>query len=182
MARTSLFCLPSNRFSGINARFLMRSRNIVPGNVSEFGFVDGEDELILFAESPSQWNKCEIPDEKQKQMFMLGTTVRGFRRIFKQVKAWKFDLSGEDPVILVLSKENNWIKLLKPKKAFEDTIRTILITVQYLHFVKWNPETSRETMWDHLSVMFRSFKPSPYENDLVNHISLINEAMMGMKH
>ncbi|KAL2523746.1 Protein ENHANCED DOWNY MILDEW 2 [Abeliophyllum distichum] len=128
---------------------------VVPGNVSEYGFVNGEDELVSFAELPVQWDKGEIPDEKQKQIFLLGTTDRGFRRIFKQVKAWKFDLSGEDPVVLVLSKENNWIKLLKPRKAFEDTIRTILITVQYLHFVKWNPETSRETMRDHLSVVFR---------------------------
>ncbi|KAL2523748.1 Protein ENHANCED DOWNY MILDEW 2 [Abeliophyllum distichum] len=151
---------------------------VVPGNVSDYGFVNGEDEPISFAELPVHWNKGEILDGKQRQIFLLGTTDSGLRRIFKQVKAWKFDLSDEYPVILVLSKENNWIKLLKPRKAFEDTIRTILITVQYLHFVKWNPETSRETIWDHLSDVFRSFKSKPSENDLENHISLINEAMI----
>lgn len=128
---------------------------VAPGYVSEYEFVDDKDEPISFAELPVHWNKDQIPDGEQIQIFLRGTTDKGLQRIFKQVEAWKFDLSEEEPEIFVLSKENNWIKLLKPRNAFMDTIRTILITVQYLHFLKWNPETSRENMWDHLSVLLR---------------------------
>ncbi|CAI9786445.1 unnamed protein product [Fraxinus pennsylvanica] len=49
------------------------------------------------------------------KIFLLGTTDKGLQRIFKQVEAWKFDLSDEEPEIFVLSKGNNWIKLLKPR-------------------------------------------------------------------
>lgn len=127
----------------------------VPHSVSNYHFVNDKDEPVSFSQLPVQWNDGEGLDGKRKQIFLHGDTDNGLQKIHKQVMAWKFDLSDKNPQILVLSKENNWIKLQKPRKSFEDTIRTILITVHCLYFVKKNPELSRRSLWDHLSKVFR---------------------------
>ncbi|CAI9784111.1 unnamed protein product [Fraxinus pennsylvanica] len=148
-----------------------------PRSVGIYEFVDGEDEPISFAELPIQWKKVETSDGKQKQIFLRGSFDKGLQKIYKQVVAWKFDLSNEKPEISVLTKENYWIRLLNPRKAFENIIRTILITVHCLHLVKRNPGTSHKALWDHLGKVFSLFEPRPSENDLVDHVSLIDEAV-----
>ncbi|CAK9168592.1 unnamed protein product, partial [Ilex paraguariensis] len=77
----------------------------------------------------------------------------------------------------VLSKENSWINLEKLRKSFEDAIRTILITLHCLHFVKKNPESSGKALWDHLSKIFSSYEAKPSQSDLVDHTDLISEAV-----
>ncbi|CAI9784116.1 unnamed protein product [Fraxinus pennsylvanica] len=148
-----------------------------PRSVGIYEFVDGEDEPISFSELPIQWKKVETSDGKQKQIFLRGSFDKGLQKIYKQVVAWKFDLSNEKPEISVLTKENYWIRLLNPRKAFENIIRTILITVHCLHLVKRNPGTSHKALWDHLGKVFSLFEPRPSENDLVDHVSLIDEAV-----
>lgn len=127
----------------------------VPHSVSNYHFVNNKEEPVSFSQLPVRWNDGEGLDGERKQIFLHGATDNGLQKIHKQVMAWKFDLSDEKPQILVLSKENNWIKLQKPRKSFEDTIRTILITVHCLYSIKKNPELSRRSLWDHLSKVFR---------------------------
>lgn len=129
----------------------------LPQCVSNYYFEDDNDEPISFSVLPIQWREGECPDRKKEQIFLHGTADNGLQKIYKHVIAWRFDLSNLNPEISVLSKENNWIKLQKPRKSFEDTIRSILITVQCLHFLKKCPETSGKSLWDHLSKVFRYF-------------------------
>ncbi|CAL5402702.1 unnamed protein product [Camellia sinensis] len=149
----------------------------VPHTVSNYDFVVDKDEPIAFSELPVQWNESEGLDGKSKQIFLHGTADNGLQKIYKQVTAWKFDLSDVKPEIAVLSKENNWIYLQRPRKSFEETIRTILITVHCLHFVKKNPETSGRSLWDYLSKVFSLYEVRPSENDLIDHTTLISEAV-----
>ncbi|XP_059666481.1 protein ENHANCED DOWNY MILDEW 2 [Cornus florida] len=149
----------------------------VPHSVSNYHFVDDKDELVSFSELPVQWKEGESSDNKGKDIFLHGSTDNGLQKIYKQVTAWKFDLSDEMLEILVLSTENNWIKLQKPRKSFEEIIRTILITVHCLHFVKNNPEKSGRSLWDHLSKVFSLYEVRPSGNDLVDHINIISEAV-----
>ncbi|XP_058208752.1 protein ENHANCED DOWNY MILDEW 2-like [Rhododendron vialii] len=149
----------------------------VPHSVSNYHFVNDKDEPVSFSQLPVRWNDGEGLDGERKQIFLHGDTDNGLQKIHKQVMAWKFDLSDENPQILVLSKENNWIKLQKPRKSFEDTIRTILITVHCLYFVKKNPELSRRSLWDHLSKVFRLYEIRPSENDLIDHANIISKAV-----
>ncbi|XAR56751.1 Histone-lysine N-methyltransferase [Bertholletia excelsa] len=149
----------------------------VPNIVSNYHFVDDKDEPIAFSELPVQWNEEEEPDGKKKQIFLHGMTDNGLQKIYKQIKAWKFDLSDLQPGISVLSRENNWIKLQKPRKSFEDTIRTILITLHCLHFLKKNPDTCGKSLWSHLSKVFRSYEVGPSVNDLIDHTRLISEVV-----
>lgn len=145
----------------------------VPHTVSNYHFVDGNEEPISFSELPVQWNDVEGVDceGKQKQIFLRGTADNGLL-IYKQVTAWKFSLSDVNPEISVLSKENNWINLQKPRKSFEGIIRTILITMHFLCFVRKNPETSGGSVWDNLSKVFR-LVPIPQIFRLFNFRSLV---------
>ncbi|KAK4723355.1 hypothetical protein R3W88_026134 [Solanum pinnatisectum] len=147
----------------------------VPSTVSNYEFVDDKDEPISFAELTFQWNDTESLDGNKRHIFLRGTADNGLQKIYKQVTTWKIDSSRIEPAISVLSKENDWIKLEKPRKAFQDTIRSILITVHSLHFLKRNPESSGRALWDHLSKVFSVYEPRPSENDLVDHMNFINE-------
>ncbi|XP_075481593.1 protein ENHANCED DOWNY MILDEW 2 isoform X2 [Primulina tabacum] len=147
-------------------------------NVSEYDFISGQDETISFTELPVRWNKTRTsPLHGKQQIFLQGKTDNGLRKIYKPVTAWKFDLSYEKPEISVFSEDGNWINLLKPRNAFVVIIRTILITVNFLHFAKWNPQGSRKALWDHLTESFRMLEVRPSEGDLLDHMSLINEAV-----
>lgn len=129
---------------------------LVPKNVSDYEFISVGDEPISFAKLPVKWNKDETCGPNPEQIFLSGRTDNGLRRLYKQVIAWKFDLSYDKPEISVLSVEGYWIKLLKPRKPYQDIIRTIQITVHFLHFVKWNPQRSKKALSDHLIKAFRS--------------------------
>ncbi|OVA09237.1 zinc finger protein [Macleaya cordata] len=149
----------------------------VPQFVTNYHFVDDKDEPISFCYLPIQWSEDESPDSMETQIFLHGTADSGLQKIYKQVIAWKFELLDEHPEIAVLSKEKNWIKLQKPRKSFEDTIRAILITLHCLHFLKKNPETSGKSLWDHLRKVFSLYELRPSENDLLDHLPLINDAV-----
>lgn len=127
-----------------------------PRSVSNYYFVDDEDAPTSFSVLPFDWSESESVKEVEKQqIFLQGSVDNGLQTIHKEVKAWKFDLLNEIPLISVLTKENNWIKLEKPRKSFEEIIRTVLITVHCLHFTRRNPEASGKSVWDHLCRVFR---------------------------
>ncbi|KAK6126788.1 hypothetical protein DH2020_039477 [Rehmannia glutinosa] len=150
---------------------------MVPENVSDYDFAFGDKEPVSFANLPVEWNKGETHGGKLEEIFLSGKTDNGLRQIYMQVVAWKFDLPCEKPDISVLSQKGHWIKLLKPRKSFEYMIRTIQITVHFLHFAKWNPQRSEKALWDYLNKSFSMFERRPSQDDLVDHLPLINEAV-----
>uniref|UniRef100_A0A7N0U252 Zinc finger PHD-type domain-containing protein n=1 Tax=Kalanchoe fedtschenkoi TaxID=63787 RepID=A0A7N0U252_KALFE len=148
----------------------------VPHAVLNYHLVDGNDEPVSFATLPVQWSGDVTLNGEASNIFLHGTSHDGLQKIYKQVTAWKFDLSFANPEISVYSKDRNWIKLVKPRKSFETIIRTILITVQCLHFLKHHPDASKKILWDNLAKVFSLYELRPSENDLVDHVSLITEA------
>lgn len=127
----------------------------LPLSVSNYHFVDHKEEPVSFSNLPIQWDEVARLDGRQEPIFLYGTADDGLQKVYKQVTAWRFDICGSKPEISVLSKEKVWIKLQKPRKSFEDTIRTILITVQCLHVLKRNPDTPSKSLWDQLAKIFR---------------------------
>ncbi|XP_077221708.1 protein ENHANCED DOWNY MILDEW 2-like [Tasmannia lanceolata] len=144
----------------------------IPQSITNYHFVDDKDEPITFSVLPIQLDGDEGTDAMKKQAFLHGTADTGLK-IYKQVTAWKLELSNEQPEVSVLCKENTWIKLQKPRKSYEDIIRTISITVQCLHFALNSPEASEKSLWDHLRKVFSLFEIRPSENDLLDHVPLI---------
>lgn len=127
----------------------------VPENVSEYQFLSGSEDPISFTVLPLEWNKGVTPTGKPRQVFLRGETDNGLLKIYKQVTAWKYDLSCQKPEISVLSAEGHWITLLKPWNPYNDIIRSILVTLHLLHFSRWNPQQSQKALWDHLNKTFR---------------------------
>lgn len=145
----------------------------VPQFVSNYYFLDDKDDPVSFSILPLQWNEDEQLDSKHVQVFLKGDAGNSIEKIHKHVIGWKFDLSNVKPEVLVLTKERNWIRLLKPRKSFEDTIRSVLITVHCLHFVRRNPETHARDLWDHMSKVFRyPFPPSISQNSQFSFLYL----------
>ncbi|KMS99095.1 hypothetical protein BVRB_3g066930 [Beta vulgaris subsp. vulgaris] len=149
---------------------------VYPDSVTDYEFVNQENEHISFAFLPLQWRNDESIDTVNLQMFISGVCDGGLQKIYKQVVAWRYELAYVQPEISVLCKGNLWVKLLKPKKLFEATIRSILITIQCLHFVKHNPQATKNSIWCHLSRVFSIYEVSPSEFDCMDHISLIKSA------
>ncbi|KAL6975644.1 hypothetical protein U1Q18_024439 [Sarracenia purpurea var. burkii] len=149
---------------------------IVPDYVTNYHFVDYKEEPISFSTLPLRWSEDELLNGLSTQVFLRGSADSGLQHIYKKVIEWKFELSNVFPEIYVLSKDKTWIKLQKPRKSFENTIRTILITVHCLHFMKKNPEASRNAVWNHLLKAFSSYEVEPSEKDLFDHMPLIKKA------
>ncbi|XP_061338151.1 protein ENHANCED DOWNY MILDEW 2-like [Gastrolobium bilobum] len=147
--------------------------------VSNYHLEDEKDMPVSFSVLPVQWGDSENSDDANKeQVFLHGLADNGPQKIFMQVMGWRFDLSNAKPEISLLSKDRKWIKLQKPRKSFMDTIRTILVTIHFLHRVKLNPQTSAKSVWDNLcknkELSSYGFKPS--QNDISEHMPLIGEA------
>ncbi|KAI4308435.1 hypothetical protein L6164_031512 [Bauhinia variegata] len=149
---------------------------IVPDKIVDYYFLNDKNEPVSIACLPLLWSKDESKGDLETKIFLRGTSDDGLQRIFKQITAWRFEASYMHPDISVLSKDKNWIILQKPRKSFESTIRTVLVTVHWLHFVKRNPEEFKISVWkNHTLKAFSSFADKPSENDIRNHVSLIRE-------
>ncbi|XP_026407686.1 protein ENHANCED DOWNY MILDEW 2-like isoform X1 [Papaver somniferum] len=149
----------------------------VPHFVENFHFVDDKNEPITFCNLPICWTGDENPGSLERQIFLQGTADGGLQKIYKPVISWKFELLDKEPRISVLSKEKSWIKLQKPRKSYEPTIRTILITLNALHFLKRNPDTLGKPFWDRLRKNFSLHEVKPSEHDLIDHFALINDTV-----
>ncbi|KAL4566889.1 hypothetical protein LXL04_031015 [Taraxacum kok-saghyz] len=147
--------------------------------VSDYYFCDGDDEPLSFSKLPWQWDESESENSSPttEPIYLRGTADNGLRKLYRPVKAWKYDSSNFNPEILVLSKDNRWIKLQKPRKSFENEIRTILITVHCLSYLKIKPEASAKSLWDHLSKVFSLYDVRPSENDLRDHMNFVRDAV-----
>lgn len=122
-----------------------------PLSVSNYHFVDDKDAPVTFSILPIQWSESESVEGKKEKVFLHGNADNGLQKIFMQVVAWRFDLSNVKPEISVLAKDKRWIKLQKPRKSYEEIVRSVLITVYFMHYVRKNPEALGKSVWDNLS-------------------------------
>ncbi|KAL5794230.1 hypothetical protein ACOSP7_002824 [Xanthoceras sorbifolium] len=149
---------------------------ILPQCVSTYHLVDQNNNPISFAALPVKWNEDESIGNLGIQVYLRGTTDDGLQEFYNQVVAWKFELSFVKPEIWLLSKNKTWILLKNPRRSFKFIIRTILITVHWLHYAKKNHEASGNAIREYLQTTFGSFEVEPSESDLLDHIPLIREA------
>lgn len=149
----------------------------VPQSATNYYFEDDDKEPVSFACLPIQWSHKEKVDGSAAGLYLRGTSDDGLLPLHKLVKAWRFDLSNFEPEISVLTKDNVWIKLVKPRKSYAELIRTVLVTVHALQFLGRNPQASDRSLWEHLSKIFKAYDVKPSQNDLVDHIDVIAEAV-----
>ncbi|KAL6554485.1 hypothetical protein OROMI_020158 [Orobanche minor] len=141
---------------------------IVAECVTNYYFVDSNQNLISFSRLPLKWNDDEGERQDAKKLestehaFLRGEVEDGCRKIYMKIIAWKLVLSSVLPEIYVLpdAKYGRWIKLQRPRKSFEDT------------------EESGEALWKHIGKTFSTYEVPPSEKDLVDHIQWIKEAAL----
>ncbi|KAM0044220.1 putative DNA (cytosine-5)-methyltransferase 1, replication foci domain-containing protein [Helianthus debilis subsp. tardiflorus] len=148
-----------------------------PDAIMDYVFYDKDNDPISFSKLPVQWNDNESSSANAGPVYLSGFVDNGRRKIYQQVKAWKYDMLTTVPQISVLFKDNHWIKLEKPKKYYENMIRTIFVSVHCLCYLKRKPEAPGKSLWNHLSKVFSSYDVNPSVNDLIDHISFIREAV-----
>jgi hypothetical protein len=128
--------------------------------VHEYYFEVAKDEYVCFSILPFQFDENDkVGDcDSEKKVYLRGVMDKSLYPVHKQVIAWRVELECEQPNISVLSSEGNWIKLLDPRKCYKDEIaRSILITVQMLHFLRKQHKDKRslwDRLWDHLNEVF----------------------------
>ncbi|MED6118459.1 hypothetical protein PIB30_118214 [Stylosanthes scabra] len=123
-----------------------------PLSVSNYHFEDDRDAPVSFSVLPIQWSGSESPQGKKRELFLHGLADNGLQKVMMPVKAWRFELSSVKPEISVLSsKDRRWIKLEKPRKSYEDIVRSILVAVYFMSFAKKNLDATAKAAWDSLS-------------------------------
>uniref|UniRef100_A0A0A9GGP7 RFTS domain-containing protein n=1 Tax=Arundo donax TaxID=35708 RepID=A0A0A9GGP7_ARUDO len=147
--------------------------------VDEYYFEYSKYEPVCFSILPFQFDgNEEVTDcASEKKVYLRGVLDRSHYPVHRKVVAWRVELDCEKPNILVLSSESNWITLLKPCKCYREEIaRSILITIQILHFVRKQPRDKRRLwgrFWDHLYEVFDKLDIKPLVDDLRKHRPLI---------
>ncbi|KAI6690608.1 hypothetical protein NL676_027436 [Syzygium grande] len=153
----------------------------LPETVSTYYFEDHDDEPVSFSVLPLRWGDADGGGEDAaaaaETVFLHGTADGGLRKVYREVKSWRFDLGGSGPEVSVLSKDNVLFKLDRPRRSFQDTIRTVLITLHCLHYAKNHPDVSAEALWEHLARTLGFYEVRPSAKDLQDHVALIKEAM-----
>lgn len=146
----------------------------VPQNVTKYYFVDANEEPISFAVLPVHF-EGKRERKSMQQVFLHGIADGGLQKVYKRVIAWKLGLEDDNgPEIFVLTRDKSWIQLLKPRQVYLETVvRSVLVTVQALHFLKRRPYSSKKGLANHLSGTFKSLERQPLVKDLEDHCSLM---------
>lgn len=145
----------------------------IPQSVTNYHFVDKDGEPISFSTLPIIFDDVEKVEAPSHQVSIRGTMDGGLQSVFKDVVAWKLRLDGDAPEVSVLSKDNLWIKIEKPKKSYEECIRTTLVTLHLLHFAKTNPEASLKSFWEHLRQALSLLDDKQSQDNFREHIEVI---------
>ncbi|KAL6630944.1 hypothetical protein ACP70R_028284 [Stipagrostis hirtigluma subsp. patula] len=144
--------------------------------VEDYYLLDALKQPVCFSTLPLRLGDSDGDDvpESKKRLVLWGMAEAGVK-VFREVVAWRLGLQGKQPEVAVLPVEGSWITLVKPKNSYEETVRTILITVQMLHFLRRKPDEPEKNLWTHLRKVFDKFDVRPSEDDFRNHRSLIKQ-------
>lgn len=128
--------------------------------MENYYLVDTKDQPVCLSTLPLRLGDTGDDDVSQlkERLGLWGTADPGIKK-YKEVVAWKLGLEGKQPEIAVLAADGGWISLVKPRNSYEETIRTILITVEMLHFLRGKPDEPEKSLWSHLRKVFE-YSPS----------------------
>ncbi|XP_042418884.1 protein ENHANCED DOWNY MILDEW 2-like isoform X1 [Zingiber officinale] len=147
---------------------------VAPQSIANYYFVDDDESPISFSVLPLHFDDGQKQDVADNAVFLHGTTDGGLQKVYKRVIGWKLVFEDVEPKIMVLSKDKKWISLVKPRNSYyEDTIRTIMITVHLLHFLRKNPQATKRSLRKHLRTVFSTFDVRPSHNDVREHVFLM---------
>ncbi|KAH9305009.1 hypothetical protein KI387_009413, partial [Taxus chinensis] len=147
---------------------------VQPTVVENYYFTDENQEPVSITVLP--YNMDGYENDKgglKKRVFLEGTADGGLQKVYKQAIAWNLNLRQQKPVVCAMIKGGVWIQLRKPRKIYEEIIRSLLVSCHFLHFARRNPKASENAYWKHLWKVFRTSDYKPAKTALREHSSLI---------
>lgn len=125
--------------------------------VENYYLLDSLKHPVCFSTLPLWHGDTDDVPECKRRLGLRGTADR-INTVYKEVVAWRLVLEGKQPEIAVLAADGSgWIHLVKPKKSYEETVRTVLITAQMLHFLRRKPDEPEKNLWSHIRKVFEYF-------------------------
>ncbi|KAI7744116.1 hypothetical protein M8C21_030366, partial [Ambrosia artemisiifolia] len=158
---------------------------IVPDSVTNYYFVNSLNTPISFSTLPLHWKNHDqddvlvhVDNGDVTFAFLKGSTDGGLQSVYKEVIGWKLELLNDVPEVYVLSKGDTWININKPRKCYEYIVKSVLVVVYCLHFVKRNVKADRKEVlsWLMKTLSLDEFCES-LEKCLADHLSLIRIAV-----
>ncbi|XP_071730807.1 protein ENHANCED DOWNY MILDEW 2-like isoform X2 [Rutidosis leptorrhynchoides] len=151
---------------------------ILPDSVTNYHFINSDNSLISFSDLPLHFTNHDVIGDETLVASLLGSTDGGLQSVYKEVIGWKFELSFAIPEFYVLSKARKWIKLEKPRKSYENIVKSVLIVVRFLHSAKRNAEASRNDLLNDLIKTLSWYDVvEPLETHLKSHLLIIQSAV-----
>ncbi|TVU06567.1 hypothetical protein EJB05_49788, partial [Eragrostis curvula] len=147
--------------------------------VDKYYFEHSKDKPVCFSILPLHFDNNEevVECDSEEKVYLRGVRDNSPCPVHKRVVAWRVALDCEQPKIFVLSSEGNWITVLSPRKCYQEKIvRSILITVQMLRFIKKQPGDKKslwDQLWNHLYEVFNKLDSKPTVDDLRKHHPVI---------
>lgn len=125
-------------------------------DVDQYACKDSHEDLVCLSILPFWFDEEHRLPGSEKGVYIRGIDCEGRQPVYKRIEAWRVELDSEKPMISVLSSEGNWIRLLNPHSGYaEDIARSVLITIQMIHFVRKHPAKDERTLSKHLCEVFR---------------------------
>ncbi|KAI5066298.1 hypothetical protein GOP47_0018922 [Adiantum capillus-veneris] len=97
---------------------------IVPKSVDGYWLEYGDETPVSFTTLPDF--KIDGEALSEKVVYVRGTQDNGMRLYVRSI-AWKLELTKDAKPVFHLKTEKYWIQLMKPRKSYEDTIRSIIM-------------------------------------------------------
>eukprot|EP00250_Pteridium_aquilinum_P006808 c16649_g1_i1 orf=128-4696(+) len=143
---------------------------IVPKSLDNYWLEHGDETPVSFASLPYfKTGEETVPD---KVVYVRGTQDNGMR-LYMRAVAWKLELTKDIKPVFHLKTEKYWIQLLKPRKSYEETIRSIISVAQFLNYALINPNDPESAVWSHVKDVFMSWEVAPSRNDLSSHLLVV---------
>lgn len=152
---------------------------IVPKSVDGYWLEYGDETPVSFA--TLLYFK---PDEEvlpEKVVYVRGTQDNGMR-LYTRAMAWKLELTKDVKPVFHLKTEKYWIQLLKPRKSYEETIRSIMSVAYFLNYALVNPDDSEKAVWSHVKDLFPLWEVAPNRNDLASHLPVVQHLAASDEH
>ncbi|MCO5575510.1 hypothetical protein L7F22_029311 [Adiantum nelumboides] len=143
---------------------------IVPKSVDGYWLEYGDETPVSFTTLP--FFKTDEEALPEKVVYVRGTQDNGMR-MYMRAMSWKLELSKDVKPLFHLKTEKYWIQLLKPRKSYEETIRSIISVAYFLNHALVNPDDSEKVVWGHVKDLFPSWEVVPNRNDLASHLPIV---------
>ncbi|KAH7286771.1 hypothetical protein KP509_32G022200 [Ceratopteris richardii] len=143
---------------------------VVPESVDGYWLELGDETPVSFTTLPYVKTDEEIPPS-ERVIYVRGTQDNGMR-LYTRAMAWKLKLNEDLKPTFHLKTEKYWVELLKPRKSYEETIRSIISVAYFLNYVLVNPNESEKAAWSYVKDLFPSWEVAPNRNDLSLHLAI----------